>query len=52
MLAADLATGRDSDALRRMTSAAPPRRLPPAKLTEIGANLRLRWGEGRAGREL
>ncbi len=52
LLAADLATGQSSDALRRMTAAARPRRLPPEPLSQIGAGLRLKWSEARAGREL
>ena len=52
MLAADLATGQASPALDRMLSAAPPRRLPPEPLSRLGATLRLRWKEARAGREM
>ena len=52
MLAADLATGTRSPALDRMLSSAPPKRLPPEPLSKIGATLRLRWTEARAGREL
>lgn len=52
MLAADLATGKRSAALDRMTAADPPARLPPAGLTRLGASMRIRWGELRAGREL
>lgn len=51
MLAADLATGASSPALERMLAAEPPRRLPPQPLASLGANLRLRWGARRAGRE-
>ena len=52
MLAADLATDRQSPALDRMLASDAPRRLPPAPLARIGANLRLRWAETRAGEEL
>ncbi|MEM6385353.1 MAG: FAD-binding oxidoreductase [Pseudomonadota bacterium] len=50
MLAADLATGRRSDALNRITDAV-PKRLPPEVVSRVGANLRLRWGAWRAGGE-
>ncbi len=52
ILAAELASGIASPALDRALGSAPPRRLPPAPLASIGANLRLRWSERRAGREL
>ena len=52
MLAADLATGHPSPALDRMLASNAPRRLPPEPLARIGANLRLRWAETRAGEEL
>lgn len=52
MLCADLATGRQSPALDRMLASDAPRRLPPEPLARIGANLRLRWSEARAGEEL
>ncbi len=51
-LAAELACGETSPALERAKAAAMPSRLPPAPLAQIGANLRLRWGEWRAGQEL
>ncbi len=51
ILAADLATGATSPALDRMSAADAPRRLPPEPLASLGANLRLRWGARRAGRE-
>ncbi len=51
MLAADLATGATSPALERMLAADTPKRLPPEPLSTLGANLRLRWGAHRAGRE-
>ncbi len=52
MLAADLATGVPSPALDRMTLSDTPKRLPPEPLASLGANMRLRWGARRAGREL
>lgn len=52
LLAAEAANGVGSDALTRATAAAPPRRLPPQSVATLGATLRLRWGEVRAGREL
>lgn len=52
MTAADLATGARSDALERMQNADAPRRLPPAPFLKVGANMRLAWGERRAGAEL
>ncbi|MEM9148822.1 MAG: FAD-binding oxidoreductase [Pseudomonadota bacterium] len=52
MMAADLASGHGSPTLERLLAEAPPRRLPPEPLARIGGNLRLRWGELNAGREL
>ncbi|WP_299631348.1 FAD-binding oxidoreductase [uncultured Roseobacter sp.] len=52
VLAAEAANGVASDALRRAMSAPLPKRLPPTPLARIGASLRLRWGEARAGKEL
>ncbi|WP_299405248.1 FAD-binding oxidoreductase [uncultured Roseobacter sp.] len=52
VLAAEAANGVASDALQRAMSAPLPKRLPPAPLARIGASLRLRWGEARAGKEL
>ncbi len=52
MLAADLALGVVSPALNRMLSSDEPSRLPPKPLAQLGATLRLRWGEARAGAEL
>jgi len=52
LLAADLATGGTSRALDRALAADPPRRLPPAPVTRLGAAARIRWAETRAGREL
>lgn len=52
MLAADLATGVSSPALDRMMAADRPAWLPPAPIAQLGATLRLRWGEAKAGREM
>lgn len=46
--AAELACGEISDITRHFTGESSPRRLPPHALTEIGANLVLRWKEWRA----
>ncbi len=51
MLAAELACGESSPALSRALAADRPSKLPPAPLTRIGANLRLRFGEWKAGAE-
>ena len=51
-LAADLALGRSSPALSRALSADAPTRLPPEPISRLGANLYLRWQEGRASGEL
>ena len=51
-LAADLALGRSSPAMSRALAADAPTRLPPAPISRIGANLYLRWQEGRAFGEL
>lgn len=52
LLAAELACGVDSPALKRALAMAPPKRLPPVPIAQIGANLRLRWSEIRAGRDM
>ena len=49
MLAADLACGVGSPALDRALAAPKPERLPAAPLTQLAGNLRIRWGEFRAG---
>ncbi len=51
-LAAELALGESSPALRRALAARAPTRLPPEPLTRIGANLIVKRQERRAGREL
>jgi glycine/D-amino acid oxidase-like deaminating enzyme len=49
--AADLALGRDSEALRGLAARKAPRRLPPEPLAWIGANAVMRWKEWRAAKE-
>ena len=51
MLAAEMACGLDSPALRRAMQAPAPTRLPPEPIAKIGADIRLRFGEWRAGAE-
>jgi glycine/D-amino acid oxidase-like deaminating enzyme len=51
MLAAELATGGSSDALRHMLGEPGPTKLPPEPLTYLGANAVIRLGEMKAGRE-
>jgi glycine/D-amino acid oxidase-like deaminating enzyme len=50
-LAADMALGEKSDALTRAMSAPEPSRLPPKPIAALGAKIRLRWGEYKAGAE-
>ncbi|MDJ0820200.1 MAG: FAD-binding oxidoreductase [Paracoccaceae bacterium] len=52
MLAADLASGESSELLDWMLAEAPPQKLPPRLIAQLGATAVLRWGEFRAGREL
>ena len=52
LLAAEGASGIVSDALGRALGMQAPTRLPPRPLAQIGAALRLAWGEFRSGREL
>ena len=52
LAAADLAMGRDNDLIRQLQSAPAPKHLPPEPIATLGAALRLRWGELRAGKEL
>lgn len=51
MMAADLATGAQSEALTRFMDQPPPKRLPPQPVAWLGANAVIRWQERRAGRE-
>ncbi len=52
MLAADQASGNETDHLRYMLAQPQPGRLPPEPVASIGANAVMRWGEFRAGSEL
>lgn len=51
-LAAELALGQTSPALKRALASDAPTRLPPSPIAQIGANAYLKWHELRAGREL
>ncbi len=51
MLAAEMANGVETPASARALGAPQPTRLPPAPLAKLGATVRMRWGEWRAGRE-
>jgi glycine/D-amino acid oxidase-like deaminating enzyme len=51
-LAAELALGISSPALRRALAADAPTRLPPRPIASLGANLYLKWQERQAGGEL
>ena len=51
-LIADKASGVESELLDYQTAEADPAILPPPPVSTIGANLVLRWGEYRAGKEL
>ncbi len=52
ILAAELASSRQSEHLSYMLAKPEPRRLPPEPLASIGANAAMRWGEFKAGAEL
>jgi glycine/D-amino acid oxidase-like deaminating enzyme len=49
--AAELACGIESDITRHFTAEAPPRKLPPRAVRDIGANAVLRWKEWKARAE-
>lgn len=51
-LAAEMAAGVKSDALDRALAAEAPKRLPPRPIAQVGAAVRLKWGEAKAGREM
>lgn len=51
-LIAELASDQRSSLLDDQLAEPSPKSLPPEPLATIGANVRLRWGEWRAGREL
>ena len=52
MLTAELPNGISSASLERALSAPEPTKLPPRRIAQLGATLRLRWSELRAGREI
>lgn len=52
LLAAELASGEESEALSAMLRMATPKRLPPEPFAWLGANVTIRYKERRAGREL
>ncbi|MBT8169257.1 FAD-dependent oxidoreductase [Phaeobacter gallaeciensis] len=51
MGAAEMACGEDTEITRYFTAEAQPKALPPRPLSDIGANVVLRWKEWRAGNE-
>jgi len=52
ILAAEQASGHQTDMLAQVMSQDPPVKLPPKPLTRLGANAIMRWGEWRAGAEM
>ena len=52
ILAAEQASGHDSEYLQTTLAQNQPSRLPPEPIAAIGANTVMRWGEFKAGREL
>jgi len=52
ILAAEYASGHDSEYLQLTLAQNKPNRLPPEPIASIGANIVMRWGEFKAGREL
>ncbi len=52
LLAAELAVGQTSDALYRALDHDKPKRLPPEPFVKLGASLRIKFGEWRAGSDL
>ncbi len=51
MMAAELATGTDSESLRQFRRQPPPARLPPEPIAWLGIHSVIRWHQLRAGRE-
>ncbi|QFS85037.1 FAD dependent oxidoreductase (plasmid) [Roseivivax sp. THAF197b] len=51
MGAAELACAEESDITRHFTAAAPPTRLPPKPIRDIGGNIVIRWKERMASEE-
>lgn len=52
ILAAELASGHQSEMLTQVMAQDPPVKLPPKPFTWLGANAVMRWGELRAGAEM
>ena len=52
MVAAELATGCDSDLVSQVAGRGKPRKLPPKPIAWLGANAVIRWDEFRSGKEL
>lgn len=52
ILAAEMASGHQSEMLAQVASQDPPVKLPPKPFTWLGANAVMRWGEWRAGAEM
>lgn len=52
ILAAELASGHESEMLRQVMAQDPPVKLPPKPMTWLGANAVMRWSEMRAGAEM
>jgi glycine/D-amino acid oxidase-like deaminating enzyme len=51
VMAAELATGTQSEFLQRYSQAPGPSKLPPRLLTQLGVSSVIRWQALRAGRE-
>mgnify|MGYP000064817639 CR=1 FL=1 len=52
LLAAESLCDHVTPALTRALNAPPPRRLPPAPIAQLGATVRLKWAEAKAGKDL
>ncbi len=52
ILAAEQASGLDSDFLKHTLASPQPSRLPPEPIAALGANIVTKWGEMKAGKEL
>ena len=51
-LIAEMIMGRKSNSLETLLAFPQPKKLPPEPFSSIGAHVRMRWGELKAGREL
>lgn len=51
-LIAEYVSGKSSDSLAHLQSLAKPKKLPPEPFATIGANVTMRWGEWKAGKEM